>query len=473
MDEELMEVIIRGLFPNNKDRYYEAVEKIDRTVFTGTHRDLWDIICNVYDLTSELLDNHALARILEHGDMDQVKRVEIEELWDDIAELNHITDVDFKATVSLLVDQVKKQKFGELLEESAKMIEVGIDQKGTRVRGIDNALEHARKGLEDINAVAWADSFPIVNLRQSGSNFLDEVEAGGTIKRFATGCTPIDEMTHGGPGTGELWMVVAYTGIGKSLWCINFAHEFVMGGANVLYLTLETQLSQIQKRFRILHAKQPQFGVGGVSLDSLNKHSSDHPTLTDTEYERLHESVQEFDNNPDYGNLIVAQFPTNAKISQVKALLNRQQQQHNIDIVIIDSIDMLTTDTRRNNRREELNEIILATKEIAKDFDNGRGVPVITPWQTSREAYHKSGEDGTLGRYDITALAETSEAERRADCILAIGEKPDTPHRLRCQTLKWRDGQPRDFEIKVDYDHCLMGSKESINVNIEFDLIGM
>lgn len=473
MDEELMEAIIRGLFPNERDRFYEATEKLDRTVFTGLYRELWDIICNVYDLTNEIIDNHALARILEHGDIDQIKKVELQELWDQIAALNPLTDVDFKSSVGMLVELVKKQKFGELLEESARIIEVGIDDHGTRVRGIDNAIDHARKGIDDIHAVAWADSFPIINLRNSGTLFLDEVEAGGTIKRFPTGCAPVDEMTHGGPGTGELWMVVAYTGIGKSLWCINFAHNFVISGANVLYLTLETQLSQIQKRFRVLHAKQDQFGVGGVSLDSLNKHSREHPTLTEEEYERLHASVQEFDNNPNYGNFIVAQFPTNAKLSQVKALLNRQQQQHNIDIVIIDSIDMLTTDVRRKDRREELNEIILATKEIAKDFDNGRGVPVITPWQTSREAYHKAGSDGQLGRYDITALAETSEAERRADCILAIGEKPDTPHRLKCQTLKWRDGQPRDFEIKVDYDHCTMGSREALNTNMEFELVGM
>ena len=50
-----------------------------------------------------------------------------------------------------------------------------------------------------------------------------------------------------------------------------------------------------------------------------------------------------------------------------------------------------------------------------------------------------------------------------ADLIIALLEKPDTDMRLTCQTLKWRDGAARDFDLRVEYDHCFMGSKESGN----------
>lgn len=474
MDITLMDTILRGLLPNHKDRFYFAQTNVAPEAFTGAYRRLWDIICTVWDYTGEIVDAAALEKVLDGLDDELERKVEVEELWEHLADQDPITEVDFRASVGLLAEELKKHELGMLLDETAKIIEHGVRKGNEDLRGLEDAMGNIKKGVADLEAITIGNTYPIVDMAADLADWIQRVDEGGTIKRFATGCHILDTMTHGGIGTGELALIVAYTGVGKSLWCVNFAHSFITQGHNVVYLTLETQASQIQNRFMVRHCLEPQFGLGGVSLDSLNKHSAEDPVLTGEELTRRNEAafdMQENMRNGTYGRLKIVQIPTNARMAEAKMILNRIQHEMNIDVVIIDSIDMLSSDTRRQNKRDELNEIILAAKEIAKDFDNGRGVPLISPWQTSRDAYQKSGPNGELGKYDITALAETSEAERRADLILAIGEKPDTQAQLRVQTLKWRDGQPRDFDIRVDYDHCFMGTRQPLRVNADFNLL--
>lgn len=461
-----MDTVIRGILPDQMERYFYAVEKIDRDMFTGAHRDLWEILTKIFDMTESIATAPALEKILEHIDLPIERKVGITETWENIARRSQVTEADFRISVNYLVELSQEEKLGETLLNTSAILDRGLEilptagsSQKVRKYGLEDALEYLREGVAEIE-LGKQGHMPEGNVLDEFDDLIAELQEGSAITRFGTGCVPIDEMTHGGPGTGELWIVGAYTRVGKSTLCINWAHEMVKQGKNVLYISLETQRVQIRRRFVVRHCLEPRFGIGGVSLDSLNKQN-----LTDDEQDRYISAVQDLKDNGEsgeYGKFVVAQVPAYTRWNVIQALCNRWQQRMNVDVIIIDSLDLLKSDTNRSDRRDELNEVILAAKGLATSFDNGRGVPVISPWQTSRSAYQKATTDGGTGKYDITALGETSEIERRADCVLLMMEKPDQPNRLKVQTTKWRDGKPEDFEIKVDYDHGYMGSEQSL-----------
>jgi hypothetical protein len=52
---------------------------------------------------------------------------------------------------------------------------------------------------------------------------------------------------------------------------------------------------------------------------------------------------------------------------------------------------------------------------LAMTFANGRGIPIVSPWQANRSGYTEAEKNG--GRYKLTAMAGANEAERSADFI--------------------------------------------------------
>jgi replicative DNA helicase len=207
-----------------------------------------------------------------------------------------------------------------------------------------------------------------------------------------------------------------------------------------------------------------QFGLGGVSLDSLNKHKASTPTLNEEQMARYLAAVKDMTTNESYGRLAIAQVPENSTFSTIRSICNRWNQRFQVDVIIIDSIDLIGSDRRRREKRDELNEVIMAAKGLAMSFDEGRGAPVISPWQISRDGSKRANDPqhGT-GTYDLPSLGETSEIERKADCIFSMIEKKDASNRLTVDVLKWRDGRKASFEFVTDLDQSYIGSNESLS----------
>ena len=65
----------------------------------------------------------------------------------------------------------------------------------------------------------------------------------------ATGWAEIDEITHQGLGSGELGVVIAPTGAGKSMALVHIGAQALMAGKNVIYYTLELSDTVVGSRF--------------------------------------------------------------------------------------------------------------------------------------------------------------------------------------------------------------------------------
>lgn len=468
MSESLMRTVLTSIFPDNRERLYYLQEKVEDEYFSGNYLDLWRIINRIATMTGGLVASPEVIRTtLDRAvGLPIERRASIEDTLDEIINGNDISDVDFRASVGFLEEEYKRNKLGGGLSDAMEILTSGVHQGKEIIHGVDPAIESLYMTIADIEQVSNG-VMPEGNVFEELGDILKELEEGNALDRILTGIRPLDEMTYGGLGMGEFWLITAYAGVGKTFLCSNLGYHFAMNeGKNVVYLTAETLRQQVRQRMYIRHSHHPKFGIpNGLSSSLLKKHSPEHPAMTPEQLEQYREVMEDFGTPQEgRGMLHVAQIPMGSKISTIHAKLNKINNSFPVDVVIVDSLDLLSPEVRRQSNREELNDILASSKLLATSFDNGRGIRLISPWQTSRQAWQEAHE---TGRYTKAALAETSEAERKADLILALLEDRNNMFKLKAQTLKFRDSDVKDFELNIDYDRCYVGSNDRVDASFE------
>lgn len=469
MANEIQETILKGVLDSDKRRYYFLVEKVKDDYFDGAHQDLWKIIQRVHDVTRELVDARTLEKVLSRSKLPAERIVEVENLWRTLAERPPVTEVDFRSSVDLLLQDYQTLMLGEALTDSLEILSRGKkdEKSGQILEGPDDALAHFRSQLAAFEGVNM-DELPEFNIRAQELELLAELHEANTMNRITTGIRPFDEMTNGGIAPGEMMFIAAGSGVGKSITCTSIAHHVMSQGKNVIYFTTETLFKQIRHRVVIKHTRD--FIPGGVSSTGVKKHSTEDPYLSEEDIEAYTLAVKDFSQNPNYGQLIVVQVSKGTPFSQLEAKLHRWQQEYDIDLCIIDSPDMLDADVRFSEERHILNWVINAVKGLAISFKGGKGIPIICPWQMNRSGQKEAGD---TGRYTKSDLAESAMAERRCDIILALLEIAETVMKLKAQTLKVRDTAGRDFILDSDLDHYYIGSDESLEEADAMDIAGL
>ena len=148
----------------------------------------------------------------------------------------------------------------------------------------------------------------------------------------STGWDKIDSIIWGGLGRGELGVVIAPTGAGKSMALVHLGAAALKEGLNVIHYTLELGDTVIAKRYDSC--------ITGILLDDI-------VNLKD----RVHEAVKNVK-----GELIVKEYPT--KSASTRTILNHLERMKRtgfkIDMVIVDYGDLLRPVTALKEKRTEL-----------------------------------------------------------------------------------------------------------------------
>jgi archaellum biogenesis ATPase FlaH len=202
-----------------------------------------------------------------------------------------------------------------------------------------------------------------------------------------TGWDEIDKITHQGLGNGELGVVIAPTGAGKSMALVHIGAQALMDGKNVLYYTLELSETVVGSRFDSCITKVP-----------LND-------LTDFKAQIL-ERIQELE-----GKLVVKEYPT--KSSSVATLKNHVEKVitrgFKPDIILVDYADLLRPISTLREKRHELETIYEQLRGLAQEYK----CCVWTASQTNRSGLNA----------EVITMESISEAFNKcfvADFILSI-----------------------------------------------------
>lgn len=180
----------------------------------------------------------------------------------------------------------------------------------------------------------------------------------------ARNCVPTDwkvinDFTRGGIGTGELGVVIAPTGAGKSMALVHLGAAALKQGKTVVHYSLELDDKTIGLRYDSC--------VTGIPLDALF-------SKKDLVLEKITNEIP--------GKLIIKEYPTkSASTNTIRNHLEKIAQRGiQIGMIIVDYGDLLKPVTTRKEKREELETIYEDLRSIAKEF----GCPVWTASQTNR-----------------------------------------------------------------------------------------
>ena len=182
-----------------------------------------------------------------------------------------------------------------------------------------------------------------------------ELKARGPV---STGWDKVDNITKDGLGQGELGVVIAPTGAGKSMALAHLGAQAVKNGKNVVHYTLELSESVTGQRYDSC--------ISGVPLSILFNHKED-----------VLESISDLK-----GSLVIKEYPTKtASPNTIRAHMEKlKKRNHKIDMIIVDYADLLRPTTHFKEKRNELESIYENLRAIAQEYH----CPLWTASQTNR-----------------------------------------------------------------------------------------
>ena len=238
------------------------------------------------------------------------------------------------------LDFCRKQKLKEAMVKSAKLINTC-------------SFDEISKLINDAIILGESNDFGYDYVKDFEKRF--ELKARNPI---STAWSEFDTLMGGGLGSGELGVVIAPTGAGKSMVLAHLGAVAVKAGKTVVHYTLELSDVVVAQRYDSCITK--------VSLNELFQYK-----------ELIRETVEEID-----GTLIVKEYPTkSASVNTLRSHLERLKTRDiKVDTIIVDYGDLLKPVTKNKEKRVELESIYEGLRGLAQEFE----CPIWTASQTNR-----------------------------------------------------------------------------------------
>jgi replicative DNA helicase len=226
---------------------------------------------------------------------------------------------------------------------------------------------------------------------------LVEIEAisnrDGGMTGVPTGFADLDSLTNG-LHAGQMIVVAARPAIGKSTLALDLARAASIkhGMASVIF-SLEMSRNEITMRLLSAEAR--------VALHSMRTGQ-----MNEDDWTRLARRMSEVAHAP----MFIDDSP-NMSMMEIRAKCRRLKQQHDLRLVIIDYLQLMSSPKRVENRQQEVSELSRSLKLLAKELN----VPVIAVAQLNR-----GPEQRTDKRPMLSDLRESGSIEQDADVVILL-----------------------------------------------------
>ena len=173
-----------------------------------------------------------------------------------------------------------------------------------------------------------------------------------------TGWDVIDDLMDGGLAPGELGVVMAPAGIGKSWMLINIGANAIKQNKTVIHYTLELNENYVGQRYDSV--------ITGIAAQNLKNYTED-----------IEDKLKDIS-----GELIIKYFPTKSTgVMGIKAHVEKTiMLGQTPDLIVVDYADLLKVSSK--DKHEALEELYEDLRGMAGEY----GVPVWTATQANRSA---------------------------------------------------------------------------------------
>jgi replicative DNA helicase len=453
-EKEHSKTVLAAILPNRKDLLEYAMVRLTPDHFEPPYKNIFYMLDKYFQVAKGILTRQGVEDILRRTGVTDFGVIAVYLEHYDALVAQEVSEEDFRWSVDELNELLAKRETEEALLEGINIIKNGVQTtKGKELKGHTDARATILEKFASIELKYQTQETPDGDIKDEKDEILKEYEtlkamrALGGSQGIKWGVPSLDEIT-GGSQPGELVLVVGYSSSGKSSFCVQAAwHGAIMQGKNMVFVTSETLRPQIRRKIVARHSKLPMFNYP----QGLDTNDMKFGRLTDEEERVLRDVVEDLAYNSSYGKLELVQIPRGSSILTFENTLNRYQDQYQVDGCVMDYLALLRAARKRNAVHEEMSDTMKEAKNIAATFDNGRGIPLISPWQVTRAQKELADK---LGYYTTLALSDTKESTNSADVIVAFLESGQQTRysKLSGAIIKNRDGaQSGVLEIDVDY----------------------
>jgi len=254
----------------------------------------------------------------------------------------------------------------------------------------------------------------------------------------------MNKISKGGLPNKSLNIVMAGTGVGKSLFMCHCAGANLVDGKNVLYITLEMAEERIAER---------------IDANLLDMDVSALRTLSKDKYTEKVRKVRE----KTVGKLIVKEYPTAiANVGHFRHLLNELNLKKSFkpDIIYVDYLNICSSSRIKPHSSINSYTLIKAIAEELRGLAVENNLPVVSATQTTRSGFSNTD-------VELTDTAESFGLPATADFMVAlvVTEELEEHNQMMVKQLKNRYNDPTRFKrfiIGVDRERMKLFDVEDL-----------
>jgi len=338
---------------------------------------------------------------------------------------NLINSVPTAANIEYYIKIIEEKSIlRNLINSATKIISMGYEEKEDAKVLLDKA-EHL---VFEISQRNIRQSF--VPIKELITDSYEKIEDLYHREEFITGVSSgfdeFDEITTGFQPS-EFIVIAGRPAMGKTAFCMSIAqYASISKNTPVAIFSLEMSKSQLVQRMLCSEAR-----VDAHNLRKGRLAESDWPTLS-MAAGRLASAPIFIDDTAGITCL------------EIKAKARRLKAQHNLGLMIIDYLQLISSSGRIENRQQEISEISRSLKGLARELN----VPVIAVSQLSRAV-----EQRIERRPRLSDLRESGAIEQDADLVVFIYReeyyKPKTEKKGIAEVIisKQRNGPTGKVEL--------------------------
>jgi replicative DNA helicase len=241
----------------------------------------------------------------------------------------------------------------------------------------------------------------------------------------------INTLIQGGVGNGDLALIFGNPGGGKSWTLVALGGHAVKLGYNVIHYTLELSESYTGRRYDAYFT--------GIPVDQL-----------DVNKDRVESALADLK-----GELIIREFPMGK--TTITTIENHIKKVRDMgiepDLILIDYIDLLSSRSKRADRKEEIDDIYVSTKGLARELN----LPIWSVSQVNRAGAKDNVIEGdkAAGSYNKIMISDIcmSLSRKKEDKVDGTG---------RFHVMKNRyggDGMTFEVDVNTSNGHIVIGEE--------------
>jgi replicative DNA helicase len=341
----------------------------------------------------------AITSLANHGEPTDVITVNAELVK--LGKLATIGGAEYLHELTAVVPTAASASYyAKIVREKAilrRLIEAGtrIAQRGYDAEGeIEDLVNIAQNEIYTVADESTGTDFKkLLTAMQDAADEIELIQRNDGVAGISTGFTELDKATNG-LHPGQLIIIAARPGIGKSTLALDIAREAAINQKKATAI-FSLEMSSTEIAMRLLSAET------SILLQSMRKGS-----ITDNEWAIMAERRSAIGAAP----LLIDDSP-NLNIVEIRAKCRRMLKDFDLNLVVIDYIQLMTSGKKVESRQQEVSEFSRSLKLLAKELK----VPVIAISQLNRKS-----EDGTIKKPELSQLRESGSLEQDADVVVLI-----------------------------------------------------